>query len=316
MPPAPPILVIKLGALGDLVQAMGPCAAIRRHHAGSPVTLLTTAPYADFARASGYFDDVWVDKRPRGLELGKWLGLRARLRRGKFARVYDLQTSDRSSFYLRLFWPGPFPEWSGIARGCSHPHANPRRDSMHTIERQAEQLLMAGIDHVTPPDLSWATADLARFDLPEHYALLAPGGAPHRPDKRWPPESFAALAKWLVRQGITPLLIGTEAEADVIGSVAGACPQARNLMGRTGLLDIAALARGARAAVGNDTGPMHLMAAAGAPSVALFSAASDPALCGQRGPHVAILRRPVLADLEPGDVVKALGALWQEGSTS
>ncbi len=87
-------------------------------------------------------------------------------------------------------------------------------------------------------------------------------------------------------------------------------------MGRTGLLDIAALARGARAAVGNDTGPMHLMAAAGAPSVALFSAASDPALCGQRGPHVAILRRPVLADLEPGDVVKALGAVWQEGSTS
>ena len=317
MPPAPPILIIKLGALGDLVQAMGPCAAIRRHHAGSPITLLTTAPYADFTRASGYFDDVWVDERPRGLELGKWLGLRARLRGGRFARVYDLQTSDRSSFYLRLFWPGPFPEWSGIARGCSHPHANPKRDSLHTVERQAEQLLMAGIDHVAPPDLSWAKADLGRFDLPGHYALLAPGGAPHRPEKRWPPANFAALADWLVRQGITPLLIGTEAESDVIQAVAAACPRARNLMGRTGLLDIAALARGARAAVGNDTGPMHLMAAAGAPSVALFleglrSGAVRPARTACGDPAASAM----LADLEPGDVVKALGALWQEGSTS
>lgn len=313
---AAPILVIKLGALGDMVQALGPFAAIRRHHAGAPVTLLTTAPYADFARASGCFDDIWIDERPRGLELGKWLALRAKLRQGGFARVYDLQTSDRSSFYFRLFWPGPLPEWSGIARGCSHPHANPHRDSQHTAERQAEQLRMAGIESVPAPDLSWAEADLDRFDLPARFALLAPGGAPHRPEKRWPPESFGRLADWLARQGVTPLLLGTEAEADVLETVAAACPRVRNLMGRTSLIEIAALARRAAAAVGNDTGPMHLMAAAGAPAVVLFSEASDPALCGQRGPRVAILRRPRLADLEAGDVAKAIGALWQEGGVS
>ena len=48
------ILVIKLGALGDMVQALGPMAAIRRYHADVQVTALTTKPYAAFLRASGF----------------------------------------------------------------------------------------------------------------------------------------------------------------------------------------------------------------------------------------------------------------------
>ncbi len=96
--PASPILVIKLGALGDFVQSLGPFAAIRRHHAGDPITLLTIRPFAQFASASGYFDQVWEDPHPAVFEIGKWLDLRRRLRSGGFARIYDLQTSDRSSF--------------------------------------------------------------------------------------------------------------------------------------------------------------------------------------------------------------------------
>ena len=66
------------------------------------------------------------------------------------------------------------------------------------------------------------------------------------------------------------------------------------------------IARRAAAAVGNDTGPMHIAAAVGCPSLALFSAASDPALCGQRGPDVAFLRRPDLAALAVDEVEAAL----------
>ena len=63
----PSVLVIKLGALGDFVQALGPMRAIRDAHADAPLVLLTTEPYANFARASNLFDDIWIDSRPHGL---------------------------------------------------------------------------------------------------------------------------------------------------------------------------------------------------------------------------------------------------------
>ncbi|MHA1569942.1 MAG: glycosyltransferase family 9 protein, partial [Alphaproteobacteria bacterium] len=74
------ILVIRLGALGDFVQSMGPFAAIRRHHANARITLLTTAPYVALGEASGYFDAVWIDARPPGWRFAAWLRLRRRLR--------------------------------------------------------------------------------------------------------------------------------------------------------------------------------------------------------------------------------------------
>jgi ADP-heptose:LPS heptosyltransferase len=301
------VLVVKLGALGDFVQALGPMAAIRRHHRGTRVTLLTTPPFRDFALASGLFDEVWDFGRPSATDVAGWLSLRRRLRQGGFARVYDLQTSDRSSFYFRLFWPGPRPEWSGIAMGCSHPHANPKRDFMHTIERQAEQLAVAGIADVPPADLAWVSVDIGHFRLPARFALLAPGGARHRPGKRWPAALYGELARVLIGRGITPALIGAKDEADIMAAVKGACPEAVDLSGRTNLLDIVALARKAELAVGNDTGPMHLIAGAGCRSVVLYSNESDPALCAQRGPAVTILRRQPLASLAAADVLAALG---------
>jgi ADP-heptose:LPS heptosyltransferase len=297
-----PILVIRLGALGDFVQSTGPFAAIRAHHAGARIVLLTTKPFAAFAAASPYFDEVWVDERPKFWQVGKLMRLRRKLRSGGFGRVYDLQTSDRSSSYFRLIGA---VEWSGIARGCSHPHANAHRDSLHTVERQAEQLAMAGIVPVPPLDLTWVTADISRFALPRPFAVLVPGGAPHRPAKRWPAAHFAALACRLVERGITPVLLGTAAEATELATITTACPQALSLAGRTELLDIAALGRHARVAIGNDTGPMHVLAAAGCASIVLFSAASDPALCAPRG-QVTVMRCPNLADLGVAEVEGAV----------
>lgn len=197
------VLVIKLGALGDFVLALGAFAAIRNAHRQAHVTLLTTAPYVELARASRYFDAVWTDLRPSFLQPARWLSLRKRLRDGQFQRVYDLQTSDRSGWYFRLMGPNQ-PEWSGIAAGCSHPHANPQRDFMHSLERQAEQLAHAGITDMPPPDLSWARADIARFKLPVRYVIVAPGGAAHRPEKRWPVDRFVALARLIAAKSATP----------------------------------------------------------------------------------------------------------------
>ena len=302
MTAAPRILVIKLGALGDIVQALGPMAAIRRHHAGAEIVLLTSAPFAGFLRGAPYFDAVWVDERPRVFDLPGILRLRRRLRAGGFARVYDLQTSDRSSFYHCLMGPGARPEWSGIARGASHPHDNPARERMHTLERQADQLRRAGIAEVPVPDLSWAKGDLSGFELPRRFAVLVPGGAEHRPEKRWPVERYAALAAGLAARGVPTVVIGGVTERPL----GAAIPAARDLTGRTDLAAIAELGHRALWAVGNDTGPMHLLVAAGAPATVLFSAASDPALTAPRGKRVTILRRERLADLGVEEVAATL----------
>jgi ADP-heptose:LPS heptosyltransferase len=298
------VLVIKHGALGDFVLATGPFKAIRAHHASDHLTLLTTPPFVGLGRACGWFDEVWTDTRPRLIPPSGWLELVRRLDGARFGRVYDLQTSGRTGWYFRLM-RRPRPEWSGIARGCSHPHLNPDRDRMHTVERQAEQLRVAGIEHVPPPDLGWLDADVSHWSLPERYALLVPGGSADRPEKRWPVEGFIDLAGRLLGRGFVPVIVGTLPEREIAARIAASCPEALDLCEQTSLAELASLARRAAIAVGNDTGPMHVAASVGCPSVVLFSRASDPALCAPRGPSVTVLRRDDLAELRPETVAES-----------
>ena len=117
----------------------------------------------------------------------------------------------------------------------------------------------------------------ARFALPPDYVLLIPGGAAHRPKKRWPIAHFiAAGAHGSPQPGVTPVVIGGPEERELGAAIAAAVPAARDLTGQTGFADIVALGRGAKRAIGNDTGPMHLAVAGGAPATVLYSAASDP----------------------------------------
>lgn len=293
------ILVIKLGALGDLVLAFAPFAAIRARHAGDHVALLTGAPFASLARAAPWFDEVLVDARPRWWDLAGLARLREQLRGRDL--VYDLQTSGRSSRYFRL---AGRPAWSGVAPGCSLPHCDPARDRVHTVERQRGQLGDAGVACFPEPELGWLTGGGPR--LPEPYALLVPGAAPHRPAKRWPAACFGALASALQDRGVRPVVVGTAGERSLAEAIRAACHEALDLTGQTSLLDLGGLAARARLAVGNDTGPMHLAAAVGCPSVVLFSGHSDPALTGPRGAWVRVLREAHLADLPVERVAEAL----------
>ncbi|MBR0650764.1 glycosyltransferase family 9 protein [Roseomonas terrae] len=298
------VLVIKLAALGDFAQAFGPFAAIRAHHPGARITLLTTKPYAPLARMSPWFDEVWEDGRPDWTDPPAVFRLARRLRAAGFDRVYDLQTSSRSSRYR--WFVGRRTEWSGIAPGASHPHANPRRDLMHTVDRQREQLEMAGIPDFPEPDLSWLDADLSRFALPQRFCLLVPGASPGRPAKRWPEHAFGALAAGL---GDPALIIGGPGEAPLAAAIKAAAPGTLDLTGKTSFADIAALGRRAAFCIGNDTGPTHLVAAAGCPTLALFGADSDPALCAPRGRHATFLRHLPLATLDPAEVAAVAAAL-------
>lgn len=296
------ILVIRHGALGDFVLSFGPFAAIRAHHVADHITLLTTAPFAPLARLAPWFDAVEVDVRPAWYDLTGLGRLRRQL--GGFDLVYDLQTSGRSSLYFRL---AGRPAWSGIARGASLAHANPGRDGMHTRERQREQLVASGLSTFPPPDLAWL-ASLPAPPVPSRFALLVPGAAPHRPAKRWPGARFAALARYLHGCGLTPVVIGTAAESGLAATILADTPGV-DLTGRTDLGALGALCARASLAVGNDTGPMHLAAAMGAPSLVLFSGESDPALTAPRMPDggwASVLRQKSLADLGLDRVAAAL----------
>jgi ADP-heptose:LPS heptosyltransferase len=292
--PEPRILIIKLGALGNVVLAMNAFAAIRAFHADARISLLTTAPYADWLRAAPWFDEVLVDARPAWWNIPGLYRLRQTLNRPGFTRIYDLQTSSRSSHYFRLLRHAAKPEWCGIVPKGSHPDRDPSRAQNHDIDRLASQLRQAGIVTIPTADLSWCRGDIGRFCLPGDFAVLVPGSAPHRPDKRWPASRYQALALTLRTQGITPVVVGSAAEAPIGAQI----PAALNLIGKTSFGDLAELGRSARFSIGNDTGPTHLLAAVGSPVVVLFSNASDPALCAPRGPDVRVLRRPDLASLE------------------
>jgi ADP-heptose:LPS heptosyltransferase len=300
------ILVIRLGALGDFFLSFGPFAAIRARHAADEITLLTTAPFAALARRAPWFDRVEVDARPALFDVPGLLRLRHQL--VGFDFVYDLQTSGRSSRYFIL---AGRPGWSGIPAGCSHPHANPRRDAMHTRERQREQLEMAGVAEFPSPDLAWLMHRPA-VELAVPYVLLVPGAAPTRPRKRWPVGHYGALAALLAGGGMVPVVVGSAGEAGLAAAIRTACPATIDLTGQTTIADLPGLAAGAALAVGNDTGPMHVAAAVGCRCVVLFSADSDPALTAPRGPGggwPVVLRVDDLSDLPVADVVAAAAPL-------
>jgi ADP-heptose:LPS heptosyltransferase len=323
MLPIKKVLVIKLSAVGDFVLAIPAFERIRAAHKDAKITLLTTPPFEALARSSPFFDRVEIDGRPR--DPGSWLGLVARLRFNKYDRVYDLQNSGRTNLYFQALRPFP-PQWSGVAAGASHRHRNPARMKMHALERQAEQLEIAGIwpDAPTrplsaaPPDLSWIltktpAARPMSASNPRPTVLLIPGSSAHRQAKRWPIEHYARLAEKLSVEGFDVVVIGALQESDLAHAIQRRATRARDLTGRTDFAQIAALGARAALAVGNDTGPVHLVAAAGAPTIALFSSASDPAISGPRG-HVTVFQAPDLKDVAVETVFNAALSLANRSS--
>jgi ADP-heptose:LPS heptosyltransferase len=307
------ILVVRYGAFGDLVMAMGAFRTIRAYHLADRISILTTRPFIDLLDRSQYFDDVLIDDRLKPWQLSGWLRLARELRDRRFDRVYDLQRNQRTSILYRILAAGRSLEWSGVVPGCSHFVADNPSERRHVMDTLADQLVAAGIPEPLAPDISWLSGDVSRFQLAHRYALMVPGGAPHRPEKRAPSGCFADLGLYLASKGISPVLLGTVSERERIDEIRARCGDAVDLCDKTKFGDIAELARGAIGAVGNDTGSMHLIAQAGCPSLVLFSAASDPDQISPRGRCVKILKCETLAALSVDPIIEAWEVLVDGG---
>jgi len=319
------ILVMKFSALGDFAQCFGAFQTIRKAHPGAEITLLTTPPYQGLARDSGLFDRVEIDAKPKGAQAT--LALIWRLRMAGYRRVYDIQTSGRSSRYRLFFFPW-FPEWSGIAAGASHRQTRPDRQKLHNMDRLADQMHVAGIAPAYPigaaptPDLS----TLARVSRGEHastaerfgvrppFALLIPGASAGRTDKHWPIEFYQCLARTLTERGLSIVVAGSPQEAPLGRAIAEAAPATVDLTGKTSMTDLAGLGAEAALCVTNDTGPGHMAAYAGAPGLMLMSHGSFPEHCSPRAAMRTVFVDD-LAALTPEAVLEALGDLVCLGST-
>lgn len=301
------ILVIKLGALGDFIQALGPMKAIRKHHPDAQITLLTTKPFKNLAEKSGYFDSIWLDERPKFYQINKWNSLRKKLNKDHFLRVYDLQNNDRTGFYFKLF--SPKPEWVGVAKGASHRNISPERTAGLAYYGHVQTLKLAGINNVEIDSLDWIKSDIEHFQTKPPYALIIPGSAPTRPEKRWPVQSYISLCKSLSEKNIQPVIIGTESEKDITSEIAKFCPEALDLTAKTSLLDIAPLARNAEFSVGNDTGPMHMIAPTGCHTIVLFSGHSNPVRHAPLGKNILNLQENNLSNLKPEAVLEHINQI-------
>lgn len=306
------ILIVITSGLERLVPALGAVAAIRASHAHAEIVILAREEFAEFLRTSPYPNEVWIDNTAGSRSLKRWRALRAQLRSREWARIYDLDGNRHSG---HLFWltygrralsqaRNCLP-WSGTIPGTFLAWTDPHREQMHVRDQWAHQLKIARIPVVPATDLSWVARRVTSFNVPfrmnEPYLLLAmdrgAGGA-------WPHlAEFAQLAagRVLVAVGFDP--------SEDLAAVRAACPGLVDLVGKATLNELVFMAWAAAGAVGTDNGIMHLAAGAGCRCVVLYDSNSDPALVGQRGSRVTILRRPQLGGIPAAEVFAALKRL-------
>ncbi len=304
------ILIIRLGALGDLIFCFQSFREIRLAHPEAEIALLTRAPYAEFAESLPFFDRVIVDTHPK-YSIPAWLCLRRAVKAFAPTRVYDLQGKKRQTILYALIGGTKGPLWSGAAPWCRYPRPWPPKPTMHFMDFLSAQLRAAGVPSAPQIDLSWLDSDTEKFALPAPFVVVIPGASPHAPYKRWPAAYYAEIIQRLHAQKIACVAVGTQADADAIAAAKKGAPDLIDLCGKTSLFELAGLFRRASGVIGNDTGPLHLAAAVGAPTLALFSGKSNPAWSKPPGKKVAFRQSANLRDLSVDEVFFAFAVLLQ-----
>ncbi len=274
------VLVIKLGAFGDIVQADGALRDIRAFHPQAEIILLTTSPFRKLMSRCPHVDRVLVDRRAPPWKIGVWIELAATLRKERFTHVYDLQRQDRTALYRALILRDVI--WSGKTKG-ERPQSG--------LEGLAFQLKNSGVpvNHCLVPDVTWMADDMSGFlgreQVRTPYVVLIPGCSARHPHKRWP--YYDKLAAALLERGYDVVTAPGPDEIDLARDIPG-----HTLLGPRGFLDwfeLAGVLRGAYYVVGNDTGPSHVASCLGIPGVALFGPHTSAARTGiRRGQFEAI----------------------------
>ena len=285
--PSPKFLLVRLGSLGDVIHAIPSAAALRARYPDAQIDWLVDPRYtAVLQLVEGLSHAIPVDPRKSVAAL---LGTLRTLRREKYDAAVDFQGLLKSALFARA---------AGAARVIGFPREHLREPAArffytetpspgtepHVIRKNLALIGALGVEKLRvafPLKLPrTVTGDTAAAGFgSEGYALINPGAA--WPNKRWTPQRFGAVAAQIrERIGMRSLVLWGPGEEGIASLVVSSSRGAADLAPPTNILDIFAIARGAKLMVSGDTGPLHIAAAVGTPVVALFG----PTYAERNGP--------------------------------
>jgi heptosyltransferase-1 len=275
----PRILVIRLGAFGDVIHALPAVASLKHSIPHSKITWIVEPRWSVLLQDNPYVDSVIL------LDRGTLGGLRtawSRLRDPGFDFVVDFQGLIKSALVASVaraerifgFDSEAAREWMA---SWFYSNRVPRR-GYHAVERNLDLAAAAGASSLlhTFPLPAGAPED----QLPSGPFVLASPMAGWGA-KQWPLEYYAKLAEHLSHELQLPLVLNGVHAMRVPGTHA-------HVSGLPGLIHAT---RRATAVIGVDSGPLHLAAALGKPGVAIYGP-TDPARHGPFGGTIAVLRSP------------------------
>lgn len=313
---APRILLVRLSAVGDVVNTLPAITALRAAFPRAHLTFAVEDKAQDVVVGHPDLDAVIVFPRKRWRSAlrrvsGALPALRevrayaGELRRARFDVVLDFQGNLKSGLHVYCTHAA---RRIGFARGhekelnrfFTREHVTPRAERQSRVDKNLDLLTALGVER-TPvrfrlPHSSESETRVANFLRSigcgrEAFVLVHPGTSAFGHTKRWPLERFAELARAIEREWSLPTVVAWgPGERAMAESIVGQC-SARLALETKSLLDLAELLRAAKLYVGADSGPLHLAAAVGTPSVALFGP-KDPAIYAPYNPRSAVVHHP------------------------
>ena len=269
------ILIIKHGSLGDITQACGAIQDISENHNKDEVYLLTTKPYLDLFKKNKYLKDVILDKRLSRYNLIYLYSLMKRIKKYKFAKVYDLQNSQRTSFYKKILFPNSsFNIWSSSETTLPSGISKEEFDKKPVLERFDHQLQASGLitKHTKSPDFSWSCSDVSKINSEyklEKYIILFPFASAHLTSKRWPYyNDLINLIEEKHKNQYKIIVVPGPDEINEAKKINALCVLDN---GRAvNISQLSALIKSSSFVIANDTGPAHMAAHLEAKGLTLF----------------------------------------------
>jgi len=298
------LVILSPNWLGDAVMALPAIADVRRSAPGVSITIAARPAIAPLFALVPEVDATIVLARPAVIrDVVGWRGLGDTLAGGGFDTALLLPNSIQAAV---LASRAAIPERWGYRtdwRGKLLTRAVDRLPGLHQVASYQHLVKALGFANGSneprvsvPRDAHRPAASLLIEDGwngQDPLVALAPGAA-YGGAKRWPPDYFGELAEALANYGVRCVVVGSAADAPAAAAVARASNRTRllNLVGRTDLPLLAGVLTHCRTLVTNDSGAMHLAAAAGVAVTAVFGPTDDKATHPLGDVH-AVLTHPV-----------------------